>query len=236
MLRFGFLSLVSLFSLTAFAQDVLVAEQTPDTLACQIFRDRSDWYEAAKETEIRWGLTPEHQLALFAEEWALDGERLPPKWRPTFTLPAKGTPGLPAGFFEATWQNYKAETGQAGASPNEFADLSDFMGWYFARTSNRTQLSPFDSLGVYYVWKLGPRGYATGAWQSNMWIAQRANRYAERVRLFRRDLEDCGPKKTVRWFSIPDFNSPFPQVSSDGELEKLNSKPGFSGTIVRPKG
>ena len=188
------------FYAAAQAQSVVVTSPPPDTLACEIFRDRGDWYEAARRTETRWGMPAAHQLALFAEDWSLSKENLPSKWR-RFLLSDRPDPGLPAGYFETTWRQYIADTGNKGASTDRFADVSDFMGWYFAGTATRTGLSPYDSRGQYIVWRYGPDAFLQGQWQSNIWQSQQANAFANRASVFSQDLIDCTVELDTTWAS-----------------------------------
>jgi hypothetical protein len=170
--------------------------QTPDTLACEIFRERPDWYAAAQQTEMRWGLPVSHQLALLTEEWTLEHGKVPTKWRPDWTRSERPLPGIKSGFFAKTWDQYRTQTGRNPASTNKIDDVLDFMGWYFATLAPRENISPYDPVAQYILWRHGPDDYRAGTWQSNLWLNSQANRFADRARLYMSDLEDCAvPKK-----------------------------------------
>ena len=96
-----FLSCCALTPL-AFADDI--SEPAP---WCAVEHQKSGWLKTLEQTEKRWGVSSEAQLALIAEEWGLAPEDLPPWWRPSWTFPDRRVPGIQPGYFDATWtRNY----------------------------------------------------------------------------------------------------------------------------------
>lgn len=170
--------------------------ETSDTLACEIFRERKDWFGAAEQTERRWGLPVSHQLAFLTEDWDLEHGKVPTKWRPDWTRPDRPPPGINPGFFAPTWEQYKSQADRASASPNNIDDTFDFMGWYFATLAPKENISPYDPVAQYILWRHGPDLYRSGEWRRNLWLNGQANRFADRARLYMSDLENCDlPKK-----------------------------------------
>ncbi len=170
-----------------------------DTLACQIYRERSDWFTAAIEAERRWGLPVAHQLAFITEDWGLEDGNLPTKWRPDWTRPDRPTPGLPSGFYDQTWQQYVLQSGNASASPNAIEDVFGFMGWYFSSLAPYTGVSPYDPLAQHVLWRQGPDVFRAGNWQSNLWQRTQAERFASLTRLYMTDFENCDPPAKHGW-------------------------------------
>lgn len=172
-------------------QMVTVTQADQDTLACEIFRERPDWYRAAEQTEARWGLPIAHQLAFLTTDWKLQESQVPTRWRPDWTRIDRPQPGILPGFLEATWRQYESETGNTSASYNSTPDVLDFMGWYFATLGPIENVSPYDPVAQYVLWRHGPDLYRAGAWKQNLWINGQAHRFANQTRLFMSDLEDC---------------------------------------------
>lgn len=191
---------VLFLSLSEVSADPVMPQDTPtDTMACEIFRKRQDWYNAARQTEARWGLPISHQLAFLTEDWELKEGKIPSKWKPDWTRPARSDPGIAPGFFDATWDQYRTQTGNRSASKNRIDDALDFMGWYFATLGPPEGISPYDPTAQYILWRHGPDIYRAGEWRQNLWLSSQANKFGSRARLFMRDLEDChdGREKTL---------------------------------------
>ena len=163
----------------------------PPSFACTVVNERSDWIDIFERTDARWGVSVEAQLALIAEEWQIHADNIPSRWRPEWTILDRGEPGIQTGYFEATWQRYQAETNNLHASPNRLANVSDFIGWYFASSSEYVEFLPGDAAAFYIIWRRGPRYYETGQWQRNTGLIYRAQTFAENAQQISHDLQSC---------------------------------------------
>lgn len=162
-----------------------------EALACRVLDDRPDWMDIMEHTQTRWGLSVEAQLALFAEEWQLEADNLPSRWRPEWTILDRNEPGIPAGYFDATWNRYAHEAGNLGASTRSMRDVSDFMGWYFASSSEFVNILPGDASAFYIAWRRGPEYLRSGAWRSNTGLIYRSQTFAENAAQISEGLQRC---------------------------------------------
>ena len=168
------------------------AEDPPAyNLACSVLNDRPDWIDLMERTQTRWGVSVEAQLALFAEEWQLEADDLPARWRPGWSISGRGEPGIPAGYFDATWTRYKHETNNRSASVSSMEDISDFMGWYFASASEFVNIAPGDAAAFYITWRRGPDYLNSGAWRSNTGLIYRSRTFAENAAQIADGLQSC---------------------------------------------
>lgn len=160
-------------------------------LACSVLNDRPDWVDLMERTQTRWGVSVEAQLALFSEEWQLEADELPARWRPGWSISGRGEPGIPAGYFDATWARYKHETSNRSASVSSMEDISDFIGWYFASASEYVNIAPGDAAAFYITWRRGPEYLSSGAWRSNTGLIYRSRSFAESAAQIAEGLHNC---------------------------------------------
>ncbi len=201
--------------------------EASQTLACEIFRKRGDWYEAARQTEVRWGVPASHQLALITEEWNLKSGKIPAKWKPSWWF-SPSNPRLPEGYFASTWKQYQFHTGQKNISSNDIHDVLDFMGWYLSTLSSSNNISPYDPVAQYIVWRHGPDAYNSGAWQSNLWMKLQAEAFAKRSREYHASLQTCQDELDTSWASkLSSISQPWSWKQS-GSGRKGYGKPGYA--------
>ena len=185
------LILIATLFVSLIVQPASADQAEGERLACQVLAERADWIDQMRRTEDRWGLSIEAQLALFSEEWQLEADNLPHRWRPEWTVFDRGEPGILPGYFDATWSRYKHETGNQNARVNRFTDISDFMGWYFSSVSQFTRLAPGDAAGFYVIWRRGPDYFGSGAWRSDTGMVYRAQTFAENAAEISSGLQRC---------------------------------------------
>ena len=100
--------------------------------ACRIFFDNPGWRTAMENTRDRWR-TPLHvQLAIMRQESSFRHDARPPR-ETVLGIPMPWRKSSAFGFSQAkdsTWDWYQTKTGNFFASRDNFADASDFIGWY----------------------------------------------------------------------------------------------------------
>lgn len=134
--------------------------------------------EAVQAAAARWGV-PSHLLLAFMRQ---ESHFKPDKRH-------AGTPG-PYGYPQAvrgTWDQYRRETGNAGASRNNFADSMDFIGWYISATHQRTSAPYSDTVHHYLAYSRGPaaKGRPTAAALRN------ATKVAAFAKTYEAELKGC---------------------------------------------
>ena len=160
-------------------------------LICELMERRDDWLEDAHHTERIWGLPIAHQLAFMIEDWNLKDGKLPSKIRPNWTRSARPTPYVSSGAIEATWNRYRADTGNRNASNNHFSDRLDFLGWYFAQLAPALNIMPNDAANQYILWRKGPDYFVGGKSSSNGWMTLQAETFQNTVEHINVSLQQC---------------------------------------------
>ncbi len=162
---------------------------------CSIFDGRKSWYRAAAATEARWGTPVSLQMAIIKTESNFKRDARPPRGRRRFFGIAKGRrPSSARGFAQAldgTWDEYKASTNRPGASRDSFADASDFIGWYTARSARSAGIAISDARSQYLAYHEGAGGYTRGTWRGNTRLIGIADRVAADTGRFQRQLGSC---------------------------------------------
>jgi len=162
---------------------------------CSIFDGRKSWYRAAEATNDRWGTPISLQMAIIKTESNFKRDARPPRGRRRFFGIAKGRrPSTARGYAQAldgTWDEYKSSTGRARASREVFADASDFIGWYTARSARSAGIAISDARSQYLAYHEGAGGYTRGTWRGNAQLLAIADRVAADTARFDRQLGRC---------------------------------------------
>ncbi len=164
---------------------------------CNVLSDE-DWYEAAIESQDKWG-TPIHvQLAIMHQESKFQHDAQPPrKWYLGF-IPGP-RPSNAYGYaqaLESTWDTYIRATGNGGADRDDFDDAIDFIGWYTATSHRKLGISKWDAKAQYLAYHEGWGGYQRRTYARKTWlqkvsdkVKRRSLSYANQYKQCRRELE-----------------------------------------------
>ena len=180
---------------------LLAACATPQPTAseqtdvCDIFDDRKNWYRATARTEKEWGTPIAIQMAIIKAESSFKSDARPPRGeRRNFGLTRGKRPSSARGYAQAlngTWDEYKLKTGKANASRENFADASDFIGWYTARSARAAGIGLGDARSQYLAYHEGAGGFSRGTWRSKQWLINVADRVARDAAAFDSQLNGC---------------------------------------------
>lgn len=187
----------SLFSLAIFLASCATVPPTPSEQAdiCEIFDGRKSWYRAAARTERKWGTPIPLQMAIIKTESNFDKDARPARGnRRLLGLRRGKRPSSARGYTQAldgTWDEYRSDTGNGGASRTNFEDATDFVGWYTARSTRAAGIAIGDARAQYLAYHQGPAGYRQGAWRSNRSLINLAARVEAETNLFARQLSTC---------------------------------------------
>jgi len=172
----------------------------PENL-CAIFREKPDWYEAARDVEKKWGAPVAVPIAMMYQESSFRQDALPPRDYLLGFIPW-GRVSSAYGYAQAkdeTWADYERENGRWLASRSDFADSLDFMGWYMDKTRRLNGVSKWDAYGQYLNYHEGWTGYRNGSHARKAWLLRvaqqvqaRAERFNAQYRGCREDLESGG--------------------------------------------
>jgi len=160
---------------------------------CAVFEEKRDWYRAAAGTHERWGVPEPVQLAIIFQESSFRARARPPRRRLLGFLPGP-RPSTAYGYgqaTDATWGRYRRDVGRPGADRDDFADVSDFIGWYADEVQQRTGVPRDDAFRLYLAYHEGPGGYRRGTWRDKAWLQRVARRVASRAGRYEHQLAGC---------------------------------------------
>lgn len=160
---------------------------------CSIFKEFPAWYKDTKATEDKWGLPISVQMAIMYHESAFDPEARPPRQYILGVIPGS-RPTSAYSYSQAldqTWYDYQKSTGNWGAKRNNFANASDFVGWFTYQSHRKLGLSYDDAYGQYLAYHEGWGGYAKGSYNSQTWLIQYAQKVQARATLYDFQLTQC---------------------------------------------
>ncbi len=171
---------------------------------CSIFKEYPNWYWAAKKTQKKWGVPISTQMAIIHQESRFNGTAKPPRQRVLWVIPWK-RPTSAVGYSQAlrsTWDNYKKRTHNGGANRNDFADASDFIGWYSNRLHKKAGVKLWDSYHLYLAYHEGGGGYIRGTYKHKAWLLHVAKKVQSRAYRYHLQLNKCKNKIKKTWWAV----------------------------------
>jgi len=176
--------------------------------ACAIFKEKPDWYEAARDTEKRWGTPIQVQLAIIRAESSFKHDAKPP--RDTFVgIPRWWRVSSAYGYAQAkdeTWDGYRTATGRRWASRSDFTDASDFVGWYTDQSQKRLGISKWDTYNQYLAYHEGQGGYSRKTHARKDWLVRIARKVDGWARNYGGQLRTCRA-----YFQKGDYRERYPR-------------------------
>jgi hypothetical protein len=164
----------------------------PDN-ACHIFEEKDDWYDAARDTEKRWGVPIQVQLAIIRQESSFRDDAKPPRdtllgvpmwWR---VSDAYGY----AQVKDSTWDWYREKTGNHWASRDDFEDASDFIGWYTDVSHRTLGISKWDAYNQYLAYHEGHGGWKRRTYRDKDWLVRVARKVERQAGTYGAQLAGC---------------------------------------------
>jgi len=169
---------------------------------CAIFEDRRGWYEAASNSEDRWG-TPKHvQMSIIRQESSFIFDAKPPRRKLMGFIPWK-RPSNAYGFAQAldnTWLWYLKDTGRESADRDDFEDAIDFVGWYTNKSNKSAGISKWDPYNQYLAYHEGQSGWVRKTFEQKAWLKEKARRVDTRAREWWSQLQGCEEELNRPWW------------------------------------
>jgi hypothetical protein len=193
------LFLLLLFTLTACTA---LPPKNGDNI-CSTFREKEDWYDDAKNSFEKWGVPIPIQMAIMHQESHFVADAQPPRpWLLGFIpLPRDSSAYGYAQAKDEIWEGYQAKAGSWLADRDEFADASDFIGWYCNISHTRLGISKLDAKNLYLAYHEGHGGYQRKSYLQKPGLVQIADKVAKRAKLFQSQLGECqGDLDSKNWF------------------------------------
>lgn len=161
---------------------------------CDIFYEKSDWYDSAADMSSKWGVPIHVPMAMMYQESSFKAKARPGKRYVFFGLVPWGRLSSAYGYSQAktpTWDDYKRETNRSWADRTDFDDAIDFMGWFINKTSKMNRVSKWDAELQYLNYHEGWTGYRRGSYHKKQWLKQVAKKVKTRSLVFAKQLKDC---------------------------------------------
>ena len=76
---------------------------------------------------------------------------------------------------------------------NDFADVTDFIGWYGSIGERKYGIPKTDAYAFYLAYHEGHAGYARGSYKRNSKLLATASKVAKLSRQYQRQLDSCQP-------------------------------------------
>ena len=160
---------------------------------CDIFHEKSGWYDDARDAFDRWGAPIHVQMAIIHQESRFVGDARPPRKRLFWFIPWTHISSA-YGYTQAldsTWDWYKRDTGNSWADRDDFADATDFVGWYIDQSHARAGISKWDAYDQYLAYHEGQAGYRRGSYRAKPWLQRTAGRVDARAGRYANQLDGC---------------------------------------------
>ena len=176
---------------------------------CAIFDQYPEWYDAAKESEDKWGTPPHILMSFVKQESAFVGDAKPPRDRFLFIpLPRSSSAEGYAQAQDEAWDEYQDETGGLFRSRSDMDDALDFIGWYNRKSSETLGISVWDPKRMYLAYHEGRGGYARGSYTSKPEVVRIADQVDWQAREYGAQLRQCEDRLRCRhWYQIRPFCS-----------------------------
>ncbi len=156
--------------------------------------ERPQWFAAMRRTEQRWGVPVSLQLATIARESSFRNDARPTKHVGSGIFSRDVPLSSAYGYSQAidgTWDGYLRDTGRRRADRSDFADSSDFIGWYMSSNSRVNGVPLHDAYNQYLAYHEGKAGFAHGSYRDKAWLPGVARDVEAWSALYAQQLQSC---------------------------------------------
>jgi hypothetical protein len=165
--------------------------QTDDL--CDIFREKSGWYEGARKSRSQWGVPISVMMAIMHQESRFVATAKPPRKKIFGFIPGP-RPSDAYGYSQAkddTWTWYQRSSGNYGADRDDFGDAIDFVGWYGNMSNKQNGIAKDDAFRLYLAYHEGHGGYAAKSYRSKGWLVDVARKVDRQANTYNSQLKGC---------------------------------------------
>lgn len=160
---------------------------------CEIFREKSDWYDAAQVTQKRWGVPIQVPFAIMYQESGYRYDAKTPRKYLLWVIPW-GRVSTASGYAQAkdeVWADYQKSTGRNWADREDFDDAIDFIGWYMDKTTSINGVYKYDAYNQYLNYHEGWGGFRNKTYASKTWLPPTARKVQVRSDTYARQYAGC---------------------------------------------
>lgn len=165
--------------------------------ACSIVKERPEYLRAFKATERKWGVPVHVQMATIYQESRFKSDARTPFRYAAGVIPI-GRQSSAFGYsqaLDATWKEYKQDTGSWSAKRNRIRDATDFMGWYMSNTRARNNVPLNDARNQYLAYHEGQTGFARGSFNKKPWLLRVSAEVGARANTYQAQLRNCRTRR-----------------------------------------
>lgn len=160
---------------------------------CATFSEKDGWLDDSRRAYQKWGIPVHVQMAIMHQEsrFVADAEPARP-WLLGIIPWFRDSSAY--GYAQAkneTWDHYLKQTGRWSADREDFADASDFIGWYCAVSHSKLGIPVTDTKNLYLAYHEGHGGYQRKSHLQKPWLMKVADKVAKRGQLFQKQLNEC---------------------------------------------
>ena len=170
---------------------------------CKILDENPRWENMLYKSSQKWGSEPSTLMAIIRQESSFDPNAAPDREKILGFIPWK-RPSSAKGYsqaVDATWDQYKRETGNYRASRSSFESSIDFVGWYLSKAPRSgINLNEVDKL--YVAYHEGYGGFQRGTYREKEWLLEVAKKVKFDSIRYKRQLNNCPIEKPKRWWNI----------------------------------
>ena len=170
---------------------------------CEIFKERRNWYKAARRTEKRWGIPPHVTMAFIYQESSFRQKVKAERRKLLWIIPWKRKSSAKgyAQVIDGTWEQYVVAAGGMFSQRTDFDDAIDFVGWYNAQSQKKLGISKSNAKALYLAYHEGWGGYKRGSYKKKGDLLKIADRVGKRASMYKAQYKKC-KRKLRRWFIL----------------------------------
>ena len=170
--------------------------------SCSIFREKSDWYDDAKDSFDKWGVPVHVQLAIIWQESRFRSQAKAPKDTLLGFIPwgRKSSAYGYAQVKDSTWDWYIDKSGNWGADRDDFEDVTDFIGWYGNMSHKKLGISKWDAYNQYLAYHEGHGGFARKTYLKKPWLINVARKVKRRAERYQAQIAACKDDLESSWW------------------------------------
>lgn len=160
---------------------------------CDIFKTNPQWKSYAEKTKEKWGVPVSLQLSFIKQESSFNRTARPPRQKVLGLIPGL-RPSSAYGYSQAldgTWEEYKQSTGNYNADRKNFADASDFIGWYVDGSYRLLKLEKTDVYNHYLAYHEGKGGFQKKSYNKKKWLLGVAEKVERQAKEYSNQIKKC---------------------------------------------
>ena len=199
----SFLNYLKLITLLLVALTSACSTSPPKNMdnSCDIFFEKDDWYDDAKDSTEKWGVPIHVQLAIIHQESRFNYDAKPEMEYFLWIIPI-GRKSDAYGYAQVkddTWDWYIDKTGNSGADRDDFDDAVDFIGWYGKQSNKVLGISKWDPYNQYLAYHEGHGGFKRKTYNKKPWLIKVARKVEKRAKRYSAQLKKCQKELESRW-------------------------------------